>query len=83
MTNNPNHNGLAFDGSNARITELMCGRTVDRVYRKGKDLIVVFTDSMEVTLASDINHDIHYKNHETRVYIEGLGMGSALGKIGG
>ena len=78
-----NREGVTYDESNARITELMCGRMVESVYRKGKDLIVTFTDGMEVTLASDVNHDIQYKNHETRVYIKGVGLGSQLGNLGG
>lgn len=76
-------NGLTFDESNARLTDIMTGRTIDRIYRKGKDLIFVFTDNIEVTIASDVNHDIHYKNHETRIYLQGIGMGAVQGNLGG
>ena len=74
---------LTYDESNARITDVCTGRTIDRVYRKGKELIIVFTDSVELTLQADVNGDIHYKNHEIRIYLEGVGLGAVQGNLGG
>lgn len=79
----PMSNGLTFDESNARLTDVCTGRTIDKIYRKGLDLIIVFTDNIEVTIAADVDYNICYKNHETRVYIPGLAMGSELGNLGG
>jgi len=73
---------LTYDESNAMITNVMSGRTVDRVYRTGKELTIVFTDNMEITLASDVDHDIHYLDHTVKVYMAGIGAGMVLGKVG-
>jgi len=61
----------------------MCGRTVDCIMRNGLEIIFVFTDGMEVTIASDNTYTIHYKSHETKVYLKGIGMGTVQGKLGG
>jgi len=72
---------LTFDESNARLTELMCGRTVDCVIRKGKELVIVLTNGVEVTIQTDVNGDIHYKNHETKVHVKGLAFGAQQGVL--
>lgn len=72
---------LTFDESNAKLTELMCGRTVDCILRKGLEIIFVFTDGMHVTIASDNKYTIHYKKHETRIYLKGVGMGTVQGNL--
>lgn len=72
---------LTFNEANARLTELLCGRTVDCVMRKGKELIIVLTNGCQITMQADVNGDIHYKGHETKIYLSGIDMGSDQGAV--
>lgn len=72
---------MTYDESNAKITELLAGRTVDCVMRKGKELVIALDNGCEVTLQSDVNGDIHYKRHETRIQLSGVGIGAQIGVL--
>lgn len=60
---------MTFDESNAAITDHLCGRTIERVERRGKLLAFVCADGREVTLQADVCGDIHFRAAETRVYL--------------
>jgi formamidopyrimidine-DNA glycosylase len=70
---------MTFDESNSKITEQLCGRTIDRVERQGKDLVFVTTCGHEIRLASDVNHDIHYKGTSVKIILNATPMQNIQG----
>ena len=65
---------MTFDESNARITELFTGRTIERVERHGKELVFVTTCGHEIKLQSDVNHDIHFKGCAVKIILDPVGI---------
>ena len=65
----------------AELNNLLRGQIVDCVMRQGKNLIIVCKNGCQVTIASNVNHHILYKSHETKVYLAGVGMGAKQGAI--
>lgn len=72
---------MTFDESNAHITESLCGRTIEYVYRDGKVLVLRTTCGHEVQLQSDLNHDIHFKGCAVKIQLKPLILGAELGNF--
>ena len=70
---------MTFDESNARITETLTGRTIERVERHGKELVFCTTCGHEIKLQSDVNHDIQFKGCGVKITLEPLAIGCAQG----
>lgn len=65
---------MTYDESNAKLTELCTGRTVNVLIRKDPELILAFTDGLEVTIAADVNGNIQYKKHTKVIQLSGLNI---------
>ena len=70
---------MTFDESNSRITEALTGRTIDHVFRQGKELILNTTCGHEIRLQADVNGDIHFKGCGVKIKLESLSMGAEMG----
>lgn len=70
---------MTFDESNAYLTNELCGRTIARVERQGKDLVLVCTCGHEIVIRSDINHDIHYVKTNVKIAIPGIDLTGLTG----
>lgn len=60
---------MIFDESDAKITELMTGRTIDHVIRNGKELEFVCNDGHICVIQADVDGDIHLKRVDVRLYV--------------
>lgn len=72
---------MTFDESNARITESLTGRTIDRVERHGNELRLCTTCGHEIKLQADTSGDIHFKGCGVRIIIPDLSMGAQQGQF--
>jgi hypothetical protein len=72
---------MTFDESNSQITDSLCGRTIERVERHGKELVFVTTCGHEVKLQSDTNHDIHFKGCGVKIMLDSIPMGAIQGQF--
>ena len=70
---------MNFDESNARITESLTGRTIEHVYRKGKELLIYTTCGHEIKLQADVNGDIHFKGCGVKIMLEPLALAPLQG----
>jgi formamidopyrimidine-DNA glycosylase len=71
-----------FDEANARLTNELCGRTIDHIYRQGKELLIQTTCGHSVVIQSDINGDIQHKRTDTKVVIPGVSVLGIANKVG-
>lgn len=62
MNNTNASANLKFNEANAKITELMCSRVIDSVYRSGHELIFALQNGHNVVLEANEDYDICFKN---------------------
>lgn len=70
---------MTFDESNARITSAFTGRTIEYVFRKGKELVFHTSCGHEISIQADVNGDIHFRRQGVRIVLPGV---DALNEVG-
>lgn len=53
----------------SKITDALSGRTVERVYREGLELRIDTTDGHSIVLQADVNHKIHLKRTDVKIFV--------------
>jgi len=71
-----------FDEANARLTQQLCGRTIEYIFRKGKEIVIQTTDGHSVVIQADINGDIQHKRTDVGVVIPGVSVFGQANKVG-
>ena len=72
-----------FDEADGRITNALCGRTVEYVVRNGLDLELVCADGHTVVLASDLGHNVHLKRTDVSIALPGVTLQGGISSLGG
>ena len=72
---------MTFDESNAKMTEELCGRTVDWVVREGKEIVIYTTCGHQITLQADVNGDIRYKSTAVHIVLDPANFGATQGQF--
>jgi len=60
---------MILDEADGRLTNQLCGRTIDYIYRQGKELIIQTTDGHSVVIQADVDGDIQHKRTDVAVLI--------------
>lgn len=53
----------------AKITDKLAGRTIDKVYREGLELRIDTTDGHSIVLAADVNFNIQLKKTDVKIFV--------------
>ncbi len=77
----PDMQKTTFDEANARLTEQLCGRVIQYVYREGLDLVFVTMCGHEVRIAATVDHHIVHKRTDVKVMLQGVSMLAEAGKF--
>ena len=72
MNNTNASANLNFNEANARVTELMCGRVVDSIYRDGHELIIALQNGHHVVLEANSDHDICFKKLKVNLILNSV-----------
>lgn len=72
---------MILDISDSRITDQLCGRTIEHVVRNGKVLEFYTTDGHVVKLQADVDYDIHHRGTDVKIMLDGVNMLPVAGKF--
>jgi len=70
-----------FDEANARLTNELTGRTIEYIFRQGKELLIQTTDGHTVVLQVDVDGNIQHKRTDATVVIPGVRLFAKEGRF--